>query len=43
MLLRPFLDPDAFAVALLADVPPRPPEQERSVAANRAGRVGAAA
>ncbi len=34
-------DPDAFAAALLADVPPRPIEQERIVAANRSGEVGA--
>jgi hydroxyacylglutathione hydrolase len=33
-------DPDAFAGALLEDVPPRPVEQERIVAANRSGRVG---
>jgi len=32
-------DPDAFADALLADVPPRPVEQERIVAANRTGKV----
>ncbi len=32
-------DPDAFAEALVADMPPRPEEQERIVAANRAGRV----
>jgi hydroxyacylglutathione hydrolase len=32
-------DSDAFADALLADVPPRPPEQERIVAANRSGRI----
>src|SRR5436305_5810219 len=36
-------DPDAFAEALLADMPARPAEQERIVAANRSGRVGAAA
>jgi glyoxylase-like metal-dependent hydrolase (beta-lactamase superfamily II) len=36
-------DPEAFADALLTDVPPRPIGQERIVAANRAGRVGAAA
>jgi glyoxylase-like metal-dependent hydrolase (beta-lactamase superfamily II) len=36
-------DPEAFADALLADVPPRPAEQERIVAANRAGKVGVAA
>jgi hydroxyacylglutathione hydrolase len=34
-------DPDAFADALLADMPPRPAEQERIVAANRSGEVGA--
>ena len=32
-------DPDAFADALLADIPPRPAEQARIVAANRAGNV----
>ena len=32
-------DADAFADALLADMPPRPVEQERIVAANRSGRV----
>src|SRR5207248_10608803 len=36
-------DPEALADALLTDVPPRPAGQERIVAANRAGRVGAAA
>jgi hydroxyacylglutathione hydrolase len=36
-------DPDAFANALLADVPPRPAEQERIVAANRSGEVSAPA
>ena len=30
-------DPDAFAAALVADMPPRPEGQERIVAANRAG------
>jgi hydroxyacylglutathione hydrolase len=30
-------DPDAFADALLADMPPRPADQEAIVAANRAG------
>ena len=30
-------DPDAFAAALVADTPPRPPEQERIVAENRRG------
>lgn len=34
-------DPDAFADALVADMPPRPVEQERIVAANRSGEVGA--
>jgi hydroxyacylglutathione hydrolase len=32
-------DPEAFANALLADMPPRPAEQERILAANRAGKV----
>jgi hydroxyacylglutathione hydrolase len=36
-------DADAFADALLTEIPPPPAEQERIVAANRAGRVGAAA
>jgi hydroxyacylglutathione hydrolase len=36
-------DPDAFADALVADMPPRPAEQERIVAANRSGEVGAPA
>ena len=36
-------DPDVFAAALVAEVPPPPAEQERIVAANRAGNVGAAA
>jgi len=36
-------DADAFADALLVEIPPPPAEQERIVAANRAGRVGAAA
>jgi hydroxyacylglutathione hydrolase len=36
-------DPDTFADALLVEVPPPPAEQERIVAANRAGSVGAAA
>jgi hydroxyacylglutathione hydrolase len=36
-------DPDAFADALLADVPPRPAGQESIVAANRSGEVGAPA
>ena len=36
-------DPDAFADALVADMPPRPAGQERIVAANRAGKMGVAA
>src|SRR5438132_3039845 len=36
-------DADAFAGALLAELPPPPAEQQRIVAANRAGSVGAAA
>jgi hydroxyacylglutathione hydrolase len=36
-------DPDEFADALLADAPPRPADQERIVAANRAGELGAPA
>ena len=36
-------DADSFAEALLADMPPQPAEQERIVAANRSGRVGAPA
>ena len=36
-------DPDAFADALVGDMPPRPVEQERIVAANRSGEVGALA
>jgi glyoxylase-like metal-dependent hydrolase (beta-lactamase superfamily II) len=36
-------DPDVFADALVADLPPRPVEQDRIVAANRAGEVGAPA
>jgi glyoxylase-like metal-dependent hydrolase (beta-lactamase superfamily II) len=35
-------DPDAFAAALVADMPPRPDGQERIVAANRAGKAAAA-
>jgi hydroxyacylglutathione hydrolase len=34
-----FADSDAFAEALLADMPPRPEEQEQIVAANRSGAV----
>jgi glyoxylase-like metal-dependent hydrolase (beta-lactamase superfamily II) len=36
-------DAEIFADALLADMPPRPAEQERIVAANRSGTVGALA
>ncbi|MDP9285799.1 MAG: MBL fold metallo-hydrolase [Actinomycetota bacterium] len=36
-------DPDEFAAALVAEMPPPPAEQERIVAANRSGWVGAAA
>jgi hydroxyacylglutathione hydrolase len=36
-------DVEAFADALVADTPPPPAEQERIVAANRSGRVGAPA
>jgi glyoxylase-like metal-dependent hydrolase (beta-lactamase superfamily II) len=36
-------DPDAFAEAVLRDVPPPPADQQRIVAANRAGTVGAPA
>ena len=36
-------DPDAFAAELVADMPPPPAEQERIVAANRSGQVGAPA
>jgi hydroxyacylglutathione hydrolase len=36
-------DPEAFADALLAEMPPPPAEQERIVATNRAGRVSALA
>ena len=36
-------DPDAFVDALVADMPPRPAEQEQMVAANRSGKVGAPA
>ena len=41
-LLAP-TDPDAFADALVAEMPPRPLEQERIVAVNRSGEVGAPA
>src|SRR6266849_1189259 len=40
--LLALVDADAFADALLEDVPPAPAEEERILAANRAGRVGAA-
>jgi hydroxyacylglutathione hydrolase len=36
-------DPAVFADALLTDMPPRPDGQERIVAANRAGKLGAPA
>jgi hydroxyacylglutathione hydrolase len=36
-------DADAFANALLADMPARPAEQQQIVAANRSGKVGALA
>ncbi len=38
-----FNDPDAFAAALLADMPPRPDGQEGIVASNRSGSVEAIA
>jgi len=41
--LLSIVDPDDFADALPADAPPRPANQERIVAANRSGRVGAPA
>jgi hydroxyacylglutathione hydrolase len=41
--LLALVDVEAFADALLADVPSRPAGQEQIVAANRAGTVGAAA
>jgi len=37
------VDADAFADALVAEMPPPPAEQEQIVAANRSGRVGARA
>ena len=40
--LLALVDADAFADALLEEMPPAPAEQERILAANRAGRVGAA-
>src|SRR3989454_8325064 len=36
-------DPEAFADALVADMPARPAEQARIVAANRSGKIGARA
>jgi glyoxylase-like metal-dependent hydrolase (beta-lactamase superfamily II) len=36
-------DADAFADALVADMPPRPAEQDQIVAANRAGKAAVAA
>ena len=41
--LLAIVDRDAFADALVADMPPRPAEQGRIVAANRSGKVGAPA
>ena len=41
--LLALVDPDAFAEALVAEMPPRPAEQERIVASNRAGRMVAPA
>src|SRR5579859_4977479 len=42
-LLLALTDPDAFAVAVVADTPPPPAEQARIVAANRSGAVAAPA
>ena len=42
-LLLAVTDADAFADALVAEMPPPPTEQKRIVAANRAGSVGAVA
>ena len=36
-------DPEAFAEAVVNDMPPRPPTQDQIVAANRLGGVGAPA
>ena len=41
--LLAIVDADAFADALVADTPPPPADQERIVAANRSGSVGARA
>ncbi|HKD34174.1 MAG TPA: MBL fold metallo-hydrolase [Gaiellaceae bacterium] len=38
--LLAYADPEAFADALLADMPPRPADQKRIVAANRVGEAG---
>jgi hypothetical protein len=38
-----FDDPAVFADAVLTDTPPQPLDQDRIVAANRAGRVPAPA
>lgn len=38
-----FADPNAFAEALMADMPPRPESQERVVAMNRSGAIAARA
>ena len=40
--LLALVDADVFADALVEEMPPAPAEQERILAANRAGRVGAA-
>jgi glyoxylase-like metal-dependent hydrolase (beta-lactamase superfamily II) len=37
------LGPDEFTGSLLADAPPRPADQERIIAANRAGEIAAPA
>ena len=41
--LLALVDPDAFADALLSDMPPRPVEQDAIVTANRSGEIGALA
>ena len=41
--LLSMVDAEAFADALLCDMPPRPAEQELIVAANRSGKVAATA
>ena len=40
--LLALIDPEEFADALLADLPPRPADQEQIVAANRSGKVSLA-